>query len=263
MTPTCPLVTCMTVSQPPRLRHLTAAIQDFCAQSWPRRELVIVLDDPEYSREVQSLIKGLDGNIRVLDFVERAPLGKLRNMALEYANGELICQWDDDDRYSAQRLELQAEAVLDSGASACFLYQQLHYFETTRQLFWTDWRLWNGVKNVRPPSCWIPGTVLFRRGRLRYPERGMFSSRGEDSALTFALWRENAIAIETPPGTYLRNFHGNNTWGWKHHSGLAHKRSQDLSTVCAWRADLEDAARRFGLGNSISLMAGREIAFRI
>lgn len=262
MTGSCPLVTCMTVSQPPRLRQLKAAIRDFCRQSWPRRELLIVVDDPDYARRVDRMIERMEGDIYLLNYGQRSTLGKLRNLALEQAHGDFVCQWDDDDRYSPERIRLQAEAIIDSEASACFLYEQLHYFESTQQLFWTDWRRCDGTRRVQAPLSWIPGTVLFRRGRARYPEWGALSSRGEDSALAFSLWREAAIAIETPPGTYLRTFHGNNTWHWKHHFSLAVRRSKSARTVCAQRAELEGAAQRFELGPSLCMMAGSEPAFQ-
>ena len=258
-----PLITCMTISQAPRLRHLAHAIHDFCAQTWARKELLIVLDDPEYSREVHKLIERIDGEIYVLDCADRASLGKLRNFALEHANGELVCQWDDDDRYSPERLQLQATVLLEDGASACFLYQQLHFFESTRQLFWTDWRLCYGRQTIQAPDCWVPGTVLFCRGSARYPEQGNLSVRGEDSVLAFALWNDGAIAIETPPGTYVRIFHGNNTWSQEHHLALAQCRSQNVGTVFAWRSRLEDVTRKFGLDSPVSLMAGAEIAYQI
>lgn len=251
------------VSQPPRLADLAAALKDFCLQTYPHKELIVVVDDSNYSRAVQKLVEDAEGAISVVALPTRVPLGALRNLALNYARGEMICQWDDDDRYSPERLSLQVAALVDPKVRACFLHQQLHYFQTTREIFWTDWRLFAGARLLPAPSSWIPGTVLFRRGPMRYPETGALSARGEDTAFAFELWRAGAAAIEAPPGTYLRRFHGDNTWNREHHRSLAMLHSQTANAMLESQTELEKATRWFGLGSPIYFMAGSELVFCI
>lgn len=258
-----PLVTCMTLSRAPRLAYLAEAIHDFDQQTWPQKELLIVLDDVQYYQSVLNLIKGSDADISVINCEHGITVGGLRNVVIDNARGEYICQWDDDDRYSKDRLQMQTEAVLNSSVSACFLFQQLHYFESTRELFCTDWRLFDGREGVPVPYAWIPGTVLFRLGSTRYPEEGEYCIRGEDTAFAMALKREGAIGIEVPPETYLRVFHGRNSWDLEHHRAIAQRRSVCPDKLIQLQEQLAKAAQQFALGSSISVMAANGLVYRI
>jgi len=190
-------------------------------------------------------------------------LGALRNIAVQHCRGEWICQWDDDDRYSTWRLELQASAAESAGAGACFLHEQLHFFIDTREMFWTDWRLLRGVEKFHPPGSCIPGTVFFRRNKIKYPEEGALAIRGEDSVLMTQLWQAGAVVVESPPGTYMRTFHGENTWHREHHLALVRTRSTNARVMEERRSELEEAAWHFGLHPPIYFMAREGLVFTL
>ncbi len=261
MAPAKDLVSCTMISQPPRLSQMAASVHDFLAQTYPEKELVIVVDDEAYAREVNEFVKGLSAHIYVVELASRHTLGALRNVAVQQSHGQWICQWDDDDRYSPERLALQSAAALAAGAASCFLHEQLHFFEDTREMFWTDWRLFHGEPTVGPPEFCIPGTVFFQRGIACYPERGALSARGEDTVLAAELWQGCATAIESPPGTYLRTYTGQNTWHRQHHQALALARSHSAQTILRRRSELEQCLSAFGLQAPICFRSQHGIVF--
>ena len=108
------LVSCITITQPGRLHLLREAVGDFARQTYEARELIIVHDgDSEFDQEVSGLALpyASHGHISV-HRVASMPLGALRNAAGALAQGDLICQWDDDDRFHPLRLQIQHEALV-------------------------------------------------------------------------------------------------------------------------------------------------------
>jgi glycosyltransferase involved in cell wall biosynthesis len=256
------MISCLMVSRPGRLDALQSAAEDFCRQTYPSRELVVVIDDADYACQVDEVLRDKDDAIYLVTVSSRLPLGALRNVALDSCHGEYACQWDDDDRYSPERLAVQINLLLSTGACGCFLHQQLHLFRDTGELFWTDWRFCDGRDVPGALSRIIPGSVLCLRDAARYPEEGDLARRGEDSVFASQLLRSGAIGIEAPPGTYLRTFHGRNTWDRRHHRAIAVHRSMQKQLIQAHRGFLEDAITYFGIPSPVKVMAGDTVVFR-
>ncbi len=211
-------ISCLTVTQAGRFESLQRAAGDFQAQTWPERELVIVHDGDLAAHE-RLLGLARFGNVTDTDVIvhRAAPglrLGDLRNLAVELATGTYVCQWDDDDRYHPQRLEMQLQALLDDGADFCFLGDQLHLFAAARTLYWDDWAC-----EVPPLNC-TPGSLFGRRDKMpRYPAL----ARGEDTAVVAQLLA-NRCRITRLCGRgylYVYVFDGNNTWDYGHHAAIS------------------------------------------
>ena len=144
-------------------------------------------------------------------------LGELRNAALDAARGDIVCQWDDDDRYHPRRLELQFAAMRVENSEFCFLTDQLHLFAADRTMYWDDWNL-----EVHPLNL-VQGTLLGSKAALgRYPPL----ARGEDTPLILDLLRrERRITRLREHGyLYVYVFDGGNAWGYDHHA-----------TISAWK----------------------------
>lgn len=174
------------------------ALDCFQRQTYPERELIIVCDRPgaPLARHVAAL-----GDPRIR-FVETtpAPLGSLRNVSVEAALGTLVCQWDDDDLYSRDRLTLQ-RAALDRGAvDACFLSRWTLWWPARRRLAISGKRVWEG-------------SMLARREAIgRYPAL----ATGEDTAM---LATHRAVALDAP-SAYCYVVHGKNSRGDAHFERL-------------------------------------------
>jgi len=197
-----PLVSCLMVTAD-RRELAQRAIRCYLRQTYPKTELVVVDDGTQDMTPVLDDVPDDE-----LNYVKLAPennvLGKLRNVALDHADGALITQWDDDDWYHETRVETQA-AVLQSGYDACSLHGALMHIDDPEFMYnpYVGF-LENGV----------PGTIMHRRDTsIRYPEM----RRAEDSVFLDA-WKKQRYTLLSDEHAHLfiRCFHGSNTWEKKH-----------------------------------------------
>jgi glycosyltransferase involved in cell wall biosynthesis len=216
-----PTISCLTVTQN-RLLLLKEAIACYCDQTYPSRELVIVTAGTQrYRQAIADHLRPLGrSDIRTV-FLDRDTytLGQIRNIALDAAAGEIICQWDDDDLYHPERLRAQYEHMLRAQAQACFLTDQLHFFVEERRLYWVDWAL-GGV--LKRNEKLLPMTVMaYKDTSLRYPEAGPYANQGEDDVFRDAWVRERNVAALGEAGIlYVYRYHGKNVTTQAHHQGL-------------------------------------------
>jgi len=194
-----PLVSCLMVTRE-RLALALRAIRCFQAQTYPRKELVIVDDDPDHT--LRDAVQAL-GDPRIVHLCETSlnrPLGALRNQAVERARGEFVCQWDDDDLSHPERLAMQMAAIQVTRADACTLVRQQLLFPD-RQRF---------AISVR--RIWESSLVCAKNKLPRYPEL----RRGEDTPVTEEIVRDCHVALLDAPSLYTYVFHGGNTFDAEH-----------------------------------------------
>ena len=216
-----PSVSCLMVTSPGarRLGYAKRAISDYCAQTYPSRELVIVQD--EGPAEFKSALKGYVAelardDIVVLDAPEAMSLGALRNLSRREAGGAIHCQWDDDDLYHATRIERQLAALRKSGTDAICLKENFQYFPASREIYWTNWR--------RAPLPMLPGSIMcLAEMSIAYPETGETAQRAEDTALCERLLAQGETGAPCRGSPHLLVYvsHGANTWDAGHHARLA------------------------------------------
>lgn len=225
MTPKLPKISCLTATLD-RLVLLKESIHCYLEQSYPNRELVIATEGDEwYKQATLRYVRSLDRNDIKLVFLDgdNYNLGKVRNILLDEAEGDIVCQWDDDDLNHPERLRVQAEHLLEQKAQACLMTDQLQYFYPTRELYWVDWA--PGIReNVYK---YIPGTLIMHRdSRFRYPETGAHARAGEDFALLADLCKEVAVTPLSGAGMlYVYCYHGSNTYDHEHHKNIIASRS--------------------------------------
>ena len=193
-----PLISCLMVSRgclfPARF-----AIGCYQRQTWPHRELLIVCGVP--GNQLADYVAALgDPTIRFVS-TDPASLGELRNVSVDAARGSLLCQWDDDDLYHAQRLEFQHEQLAASAAAAHFLRRLVVWWPAQRRLAISKRRVWEG-------------SMLVRREALgRYLPIG----RREDTRAVGDLRQHrDRIALTDEPLAYCYIIHGSNTSGPGH-----------------------------------------------
>jgi len=205
-----------------RLALAKRAIECFARQSYSSKELVVITDDgPAYRGALQRYVndRGFGDIVRFHEVTGGTHcLGQLRNISLDQARGEILCQWDDDDCCHPDRLALQADHMLSEQARACLLTDHLQYLEEERVLTWIDWTL--GGRTDRDQL--LPGTVmLFNDSGCRYPERGDYCRQGEDTLFLGQLCDRVRVAPLIGMGhLYLYTYHGHNTFSREHHHHL-------------------------------------------
>jgi glycosyltransferase involved in cell wall biosynthesis len=206
-----PLVSCLMVTRN-RARLAARAVRCFASQSWTRRELVIVDDGAEdYATMLAPwLAAGHVIRYHRLPADPARTLGAARNASLELAQGEFVVQWDDDEWYHPDRLAIQMAAT--SRLDVVLLDYTLMHLDTP------EFVLHPYRANL---SRGTPGSVLHRRGPVRYPEL----ARGEDSKYLTQLLRRSRGGVVGVPHSHLfiRCFHGQNTWDRRHFEERLHR----------------------------------------
>ncbi|CAG9932459.1 glycosyltransferase [Candidatus Nitrotoga arctica] len=204
-----PLVSCLMVSRG-RLLPARHAIECFRRQTYRRRELVIIDDNP--ASELREFLAVMDDPLirHVMLPASQGSLGSLRNRALAESRGDLVCQWDDDDLYDARRIAWQVEALQTSGAQACFLRRWTLWWPAERRIAVSGERIWEG-------------SMLAQRTAVpTYPDQ----RRGEDSVLTGQIIADKRVVLMNAPELYCYTIHGGNTFHYQHFLGIYNAASE-------------------------------------
>jgi len=211
------MVSCLTITREERLPVLERSIECFARQSLADKELVIVHDgSAAFDSRLRRLIddRWADQSIHVHHAASGMPLGALRNVSLERAGHDVVCQWDDDDLNHPLRLERQLEALKSAGADFCFFTDQLHWFYRLGLLYWDDWSVEQYPMNL------IQGTLMGNRNLMdEYPSE----PRGEDTGMLVGLARKGCRFAPLSDEGYLNIYvyHGRNTWEYPHHAAIS------------------------------------------
>jgi glycosyltransferase involved in cell wall biosynthesis len=243
------MISCLTVTREGKLEDLKRAVRCFDRQTVTERELLIVHDGGDtLELGIRSLADEYpDCRIRIERVAPGLTLGALRNLAVERASHDLVCQWDDDDLYHPRRLEVQLEQLRLQEADFCFFTDQLHYFEATGELYWDDW-------TVEPyPMSLIQGTMLgYRDGLGRYPDL----PRGEDTAVVVDLvQRGRRIAQLSERGyLYIYVYNGRNAWDLEHHAAISAWKRMPKARLLEHEAALRSHLADYKLETTVVMM---------
>ncbi len=252
------MISCLMVTLD-RLALAKLAIRSYAEQSYADRELVIVSDGEEgYRNALVRCVEELGiAGVRV---IYPGPggwtLGALRNISVEAAQGEIICQWDDDDYSHPERLAIQFGHMIAQAAGASFFADHLHYLEPDGLLWWIDWSV-NGQNDGLMQLA--PGTLMMHRdSRFRYPECGPDARRGEDWVFMESVYGSLTVAALKGAGhLYLYRYHGRNTFSREHHHSLCAERSLPNAQLLQSAATLREAVRYYPIARPCSVV-GRE-----
>jgi glycosyltransferase involved in cell wall biosynthesis len=220
-----------------REQFFRRSLLSYRRQTYSNRELIIVDDGDQ---DMSPLLRNVtDTEIRYIK-IEKKPgnlLGKLRNLTLEAATGEFITQWDDDDWYHPDRLQVQAD-VLMQGYDACCLSNPLMHIAA--ESFFHHPYIGYFKKGT-------PGSIMHRRDpSIRYPE---FRRSEDDVYLDTWIKRRYTKLPISYAYLFVRCFHGNNTWDLPHFLKQMRNTLPDLLTYGWFRFIKKDIFKhkRFGL----------------
>ncbi len=254
----CPLISCVMATQRNRYQMFTESVQDFLAQTWPAKELVIVSSDhPDEVSNNRLYVEQLHNpsvHWHQLPMLagSQQPLGAMRNRSEELAHGAYICLWDDDDRHHPERLQAHYEAISQQQADASFLWEQLHYFPAQKAIFWLNWK----------PNT-VPGILCYRPTGLRHVEQGPKAYCGEDREFFNAYQHLGGkiVGVEGRPELYLRIYHGTNNTNFDHHWRLACSRGRDSDLLKANRERICNAIRHYCLPAPLQVRSRQGVSF--
>ncbi len=215
-----PLISCLMVTKG-RVDMVKNSIADFVNQTYPKKELIILSQGSDVdNNRIRSFLQDYLGQkIQFFVVSPKSTLGSLRNLSCEIAQGEFLCQWDDDDLYHRDRLMTQFSAIhhdpnIVASAYSCFI----KYYTQENKAYWCDWS-----NEQRPIGQVLHGSVMFRRScfhqHLRfYPEYGYQSDRGEDLNVMNKLLDLGEVAKISDGHHYVYTYHGGNTYLLEHHN---------------------------------------------
>jgi len=265
-----PLISCLLVTAKDRFHLAKQSIECYVAQTYPKRELVILNEGPKaYQDQISRYVKSLNrSDIRCvwLDGVGDYTLGGLRNISMALAQGEIFVQWDDDDFCMPQRLSTQyAFMARHPTAKVCYLTDQLHYYFDTSTLYWDSWRKYHSG-NGRKKYSLIPGTIMARKDiGVRYPSHGTKCKAGEDTVFAERLLDKhqgNVILMEDTGCMHMYTFHGSNqVYDVEHHSHISLMRSHNKEHMLRHRSRIVDSIQFFKLPLPVKVMARDGLAF--
>jgi len=183
----------MTYNRPLFVRQ---AIKLFLAQTWPRKELLILDDGPE--GQVPSNLPSEIRHIRC----PRMWMTYKRAIGYAQAQGDFVAGFDDDDYYGPRRLEVQAKA-LASGLDACGFHME-YIARLPGPVFYRWKNIWPG--NFHDNTILIRRPLLMRLPR-KTPDECYWPSPREvrEAGGTVAQLKND--------GHFLYVVHGHNAWG--------------------------------------------------
>jgi glycosyltransferase involved in cell wall biosynthesis len=201
---TVPLISCImpTYNRRPFIR---LALECFAAQTYPRKELVVVDDGTD---PVVDLLEGVR-DVVYRRLARRLSIGAKRNLACEEARGDIIAHQDDDDWYAPDRLELQVTPILNGHADMTGLTNRF-LLDVREARFWSTADALHRRMFVGDVHG---GTLVYRKSILRddiqYPEINL----AEDAILIQqALRRRKRLLRLENTGAFVYLRHGANAW---------------------------------------------------
>lgn len=126
-----PMVSCITPTFE-RADLLKQCVLQFLEQDYKNKELIII-DDSLVKTEIAE-IKGFE-NIRHIHLTEKQAVGKKRNMACNYAKGNIIVHWDDDDWYASNWISSQVKILVNNRTQITGLESAYFYEENTQKAY--------------------------------------------------------------------------------------------------------------------------------
>lgn len=246
------LVSCLmvTLATPERFPFLKQSVAGYCRQTHARKELVVVVNGGTQPgrQTVVDYIRSLGrADIRAAIVDDRRTVGDYRNVSVELALGDVLCQWDDDDLYHPERIARQLAALMGGEHDANLLRDVLKYFPHSRELYWTNWLATEG--GGHPGTLMVKRSVPLRYLPILYPPEGPPQRRGEDLAAVLFL-KEHYRVSYLAHAAYLFVYvsHGNNLWADRFHRMLATELSISEGLLRRRESELRLQLRNFDFG---------------
>jgi hypothetical protein len=165
------------------LPRLKAAIDCYCGQTYPERELIIVgLSESRMAHAVAAYVDHLDrSDVRLL-----ASDRGIHPMVsgLRVANGSLACVWASNDLSHPSRLAIQVAHLETTGANTVSMSDRLCFLWWQRLLYWVDE---SEMSNC--PELAFDATTLGRVDALET----LFASMSGDARLSEVVARQEGV----------------------------------------------------------------------
>lgn len=199
-----PLISCLMITKD-RLDKVKIAVNCFINQTYPNKELIILCDSDDGTREY---IKDLNRSDITYIFPKGSnrTLGDLRNLSVQIAKGDYVAQWDDDDWYHPSRLSVQMYNILKNNMIGCLLGEWI--------LTWPS-KNYYGISDYRKDG--YEGSMLINKNYLpQYPNKRKYEDTDMMQQYLKNHRHSTIILGKGYEWLYVYLVHGSNTWDTKH-----------------------------------------------
>ena len=121
-----------------RPENVARCLDNFKKQTYPDKELLLILNNAEFDLDSIQKDAGLIPNVHVLHVEGRTTLGDCLNRGVAAAAGSYIAKMDDDDHYGERYLSDSVLAASFSGAEVVGKGLYFIYFEATGTTAWRE-----------------------------------------------------------------------------------------------------------------------------
>lgn len=173
------------------------AAEMFLAQSWPNKELVVIDDG------LRETLLPDHPQIRYIRVSRTGALGAKRNLACSHARGEFICHWDDDDIYTADRIEHQVLGLLASPRHQLTGYHTMLFADESTGALWR-WH-YHSRDNA------IGVSLMYRRQFWAEHRFDAGRNVGEEDALLHPARGRAQLLANDSEGRIIATIHNRNT----------------------------------------------------
>ncbi len=208
-TTTEPLVSCIMPTYN-RRKFIPCAIRYFLRQDYKNKELIIIDDGAD---DIKDLVPNI-GSVKYYRLNSKITLGEKLNLGCQYAAGNIIAHWDDDDWYAPTRLTYQVNALLTEAKNLCGINRLLYY----------DLRNGSSYLYIYPPDqrLWLIGSSLCYTRALWSKNKFANINVGMDGLFVWATAPDDIIALPDS-SIAVHMIHDNNvspkktSGSWWHH----------------------------------------------
>jgi len=265
-----PLISCVCVTKN-RLDLLKKSIFCYINQGYSNKKLTILSQSSPYiNLQIKKHIQELKRtDIEFFEAPENISLGEMRNISVELANGEIICQWDDDDLYHPDRIRTQFDALRKDKNNIASLYCDfLKYFAHTKEIYWCDW----SEKQADFSHKFLCGSIMFYKYLFYefsqfYPSTGPCSDKEEDLNVLEKICKKGKIEPILNGNHYIYVYHGKNTYNLDHHKlaieALANKKILTNKELFDKRSKIEETIKLTQIKEKILVKSLEGIAFEL
>jgi glycosyltransferase involved in cell wall biosynthesis len=214
-------VLCVSYNRPLQLKN---TIRFFNWQTWPNKEFILVDDSDQDKRIDLSAFK----DVQHITTGQR-DCGLKHDIALDAAQGDIVCYQDDDDYFSPLRIEKEIEPLLDRRADVTGLPRE-YILRFPESSFWKmkpddrrpkgeDW-IGNGARGFKWGAI-HDNTAMFGRWAFSKVNRHAHGPIGQKVGFLNSLWSwGRKLEIVRNDGLFIYVRHAKNSWQFKEHEVL-------------------------------------------
>jgi glycosyltransferase involved in cell wall biosynthesis len=263
----CPLVSAV-IPTHRRPKLVIRAIQSVLQQSYPRIEVVVVIDGVDH--QTRNAVEALHHpSVICIETGYHAGPAEARNVGVRAANGIYIGLLDDDDEWPDTKIARQMQIVDEHGlAGREFLVSGRSEYRmegrsvvTPRTLYQPSddlaEYLWHRTNPLARPGLIASGSALFPRSlslRLPFPTEAAHEEVGwwllcvTREKIPLVMAEEIMLIVHFSPPTATRNqvqnWRASLAWARKYHTYMSDTAFSDmLSSTTAWRAKRQEGIR--------------------